>query len=109
MVVLGVLAGDRRDPALAEGWSIIRLMLSIPMIWISLATYAKRWHDADFSGWMVLALFIPLFNVAVAIACGCLPGTAGPNQYGPDPRSESPQPESAGFSQARAAASKGGL
>ena len=77
------------------------------MIWVSLALGAKRLHDRDKSAWwLVLFYVVPgilsslanqmdfgfvLHLVSFAITVwafvelGCLRGTVGPNQYGPDP------------------------
>jgi uncharacterized membrane protein YhaH (DUF805 family) len=77
--------------------------------WAGLAVGIKRLHDRDKSGWWILLFWLGpsilgnwqmttpdlgggfvLALAAVAIAIwavvelGCLPGTPGPNQYGPD-------------------------
>ncbi len=65
---------------------ILFLLLCIPMYWISLAIAVKRWHDRNKSGWWVLIGFVPYIGgLWIFIECGCLRGTAGPNDYGPDP------------------------
>ena len=51
-----------------------------------LAVCIKRWHDRDKSGWWVLIVFVPLIGWLWAlIENGFLPGTTGPNRFGPDP------------------------
>ena len=46
----------------------------------------KRWHDRGKSGWWVLIALIPLVGpIWAIIETGFLPGTSGPNEYGPDP------------------------
>ena len=66
-------------------WAIAGLLF-LALIWPGLAVEIKRWHDRDKSGWWVLIRFIPLIGpLWVLIDCGILEGTAGPNQYGPDP------------------------
>ena len=66
--------------------SPILSLLSLVLIWPGLAVQIKRWHDRDKSGWWVLIGLIPLIGFFwVLIECGILEGTAGPNQYGPDP------------------------
>jgi uncharacterized membrane protein YhaH (DUF805 family) len=92
-------------------FAIVALGLFIP----SLAVAVRRLHDTDRSGWWLLLPFAPyvltiivavmagasqssglmgiamIFNVLVLVASivllvfYCLPGTAGPNKYGPDP------------------------
>ena len=90
---------------------VILLLLYIPLIWIGLAIGAKRLHDRDKSAWWLLVFyvlpgilsslgnqmddlgFLILHVVSFAITVwafvelGCLRGTLGPNQYGPDPLS----------------------
>src|SRR5208337_3611250 len=51
-----------------------------------LAICVRRWHDTGRSGWMTLTLLIPVVNLVVFLLLGFLPGTTGPNKYGPDPR-----------------------
>ena len=54
--------------------------------WINIAATVKRYHDRDKSGWWILILFIPLVGfIWFLIELGCLPGTPGPNRFGPDP------------------------
>jgi uncharacterized membrane protein YhaH (DUF805 family) len=61
------------------GWMILS-------IWISLAVYAKRWHDCSKSGWMSLVLLIPIIGAFWFFGyLGFVRGTSGANQYGDDP------------------------
>jgi uncharacterized membrane protein YhaH (DUF805 family) len=89
---------------------LIGLLLLLAGIWSGLAVGAKRLHDRDKSGWWILLFWLgpsilgarpaatPDFGggfilslgaAAIAIwafvELGCLRGTLGPNQYGPDP------------------------
>lgn len=78
------------DRNVADGTTIAigvgLLILYVPLLWISLAVQAKRWHDRGKSGWHILIGFIPYIGgIWVLVECGCLRGTHGPNQYGPDP------------------------
>lgn len=58
----------------------------LPMIWISLAVQAKRWHDQDKSAWWILIGFIPFVGGLIAlIMCGFIAGTPGPNRFGDVP------------------------
>jgi uncharacterized membrane protein YhaH (DUF805 family) len=46
----------------------------------------KRLHDQDMSGGWVLACFVPyLGELFSLIVLGCMKGTEGSNDYGPDP------------------------
>jgi uncharacterized membrane protein YhaH (DUF805 family) len=94
---------------------LIAIILLIAGTWSGLAVGVKRLHDRDKSGWWVLLFWFGpsllgswqattldsgsiLSLVAAAIAIwafvelGCLPGTPGPNQYGPDPLGNPPLP-----------------
>src|ERR1700738_2225974 len=77
--VLGsnVAMSDDRQEALA------RLGL-VPEI--SLAVGIKRFHDRNKTGVWILIIFVPVIGgLWYLIECGFLRGTAGPNDYGPDP------------------------
>jgi uncharacterized membrane protein YhaH (DUF805 family) len=59
----------------------------------SIAVTVRRLHDRDLSGWWYLAAIvagaIPLLNVLSGLALLVvllLPGTPGPNRFGPDPK-----------------------
>lgn len=74
------------EPEIETSALIVGLAIAAFFLWIVLAVQVKRWHDRGKSGWMVLVYFIPLIgSFWVLIECGFLSGTAGPNQYGPDP------------------------
>jgi uncharacterized membrane protein YhaH (DUF805 family) len=63
-----------------------QLMFMIWIFWPSLAVQAKRWHDRDKSALWLLINFIPFVGpIWAIIENGFLPGTPGPNRYGPDP------------------------
>ena len=65
---------------------IVLVVLCLPMIYVSFAVGAKRWHDRNKSGWWNLIGMIPYVgSIWVFIECGCMRGTKGPNNYGPDP------------------------
>jgi uncharacterized membrane protein YhaH (DUF805 family) len=50
-----------------------------------LAGSAQRFHDLEYSGWAVLWLLIPVINLYFFFLLFFRRGTAGANQYGPDP------------------------
>lgn len=61
---------------------VIWLALIIP----SLAVLVRRLHDQERSGWLVLLAFVPVIGGLVLLVFTLLPGTAGENRYGADPR-----------------------
>ena len=60
-----------------------------PAAGVGVALQVKRWHDLGYTGWLIVLALIPFLNLlylVVALVClGCIEGTRGPNQYGPDP------------------------
>ncbi len=80
--IVAILAGLMNSSIM---WTIFAL-LTLLVIWPSLAISIKRWHDRGKSGWWVLIGLVPLIGGLWAIIeTGFLPGTPGPNEYGPDP------------------------
>lgn len=70
-------------------YSLFALAIFVP----SLAVIVRRLHDRDMSGWWLLGFFvaslIPLIGFVASIAfivIMFLPGTAGENRFGPDPK-----------------------
>jgi uncharacterized membrane protein YhaH (DUF805 family) len=83
-----IIAGDHMAvrEAVGTGTAFVLLIVSIAFVCISLAVGVKRFHDRGKSGWWVLILLVPVIGFPwYLIECGFLPGTAGPNAYGPDP------------------------
>lgn len=69
----------------AVGGTLILLVWLI-ITYSSLAVAAKRWHDRDKSGWWSLIALVPAVGVLwMIVENGFLPGTHGPNRFGPDP------------------------
>jgi uncharacterized membrane protein YhaH (DUF805 family) len=67
-------------------WWLVTLLPTI-------AVTVRRLHDRDLSGWWYLAAVVagvvPLLNVLTGLAMlvvMLLPGTPGPNRFGPDPK-----------------------
>ncbi|MBK8198868.1 MAG: DUF805 domain-containing protein [Acidobacteria bacterium] len=76
MVLIGILA-------------IYVLAIIVP----SIALFVRRLHDINQTGWIALGLYIlgvvPIVGLLASIAqivIGVIPGTVGPNKYGPDPK-----------------------
>jgi uncharacterized membrane protein YhaH (DUF805 family) len=62
-------------------------LLIWPLLSVLMLAASKRCRDADFSPWLgIIAVLIP-FGVLILLFT---PGSAGPNRFGPSPRSEEP-------------------
>jgi uncharacterized membrane protein YhaH (DUF805 family) len=67
-------------------WPAMLLMLVV-----GLAVSARRWHDQDRSGWWsLLLLLFPIGPIAMVAMLGFIPGTPGPNRFGPPPDDAAP-------------------
>ena len=76
-LVVGVVAGFD---------SPLFILVILVVIWPSLALSIKRWHDRGKSGWWIFIALVPLIGgIWALVETGFLPGTNGPNEYGPDP------------------------
>ena len=61
-------------------------LVNLVFLWPLIAVSAKRQHDFNFSGWWALIHFVPGVGSLLLLAVdGSVPGTHGPNRFGPDP------------------------
>lgn len=95
---LGSIDPQQAGRALA-GMGLIAIVMMVPLYlilavtWLAMAALSvRRLHDAGLTGWIYLALllcnFVPLINLfvwVVYLGMMALPGTPGPNRYGPPP------------------------
>ena len=84
------MSGDPQEALARMGpvTSIVLLLFGILVTWISIAVGIKRFHDRNKTGVWILIIFVPVIGgLWYLIECGFLRGTAGPNDYGPDPLS----------------------
>jgi uncharacterized membrane protein YhaH (DUF805 family) len=51
-----------------------------------LGVFWRRMHDTNRSGAWFLLVLIPIIGWIWLLILVCLPGTPGPNKYGPDPK-----------------------
>ena len=70
------------------------LSMPTPLFWVlavainltAITVSVKRCHDRDRSGWFLLMYFLPVLGqIWLFVELGFLPGTSGPNRFGPDP------------------------
>ncbi len=85
-LALGSAFGGGMDPNNMPTIPIWFWLVQIPMLWIGLAVYCKRWHDQDKSGWFSLLLLIPLLGFLIVIVMlGFIGSSPGPNRFGDQP------------------------
>ena len=70
--------------------ALLDVFVLVPILvwfWMMLAVQIKRWHDRGKSGvWCLIGLLPYIGAIWKFIELGCLSGTLGQNDYGPDPR-----------------------
>jgi uncharacterized membrane protein YhaH (DUF805 family) len=73
--------------------TLIGVLYNLAIIYPSIIVQIKRWHDRGKSGWWCLINLVPVIGwIWGLVECGFLPGTPGPNEYGPDPLGGSSAP-----------------
>ncbi|GGD90253.1 membrane protein [Tsuneonella deserti] len=79
--------------ALFGGAGLLILVYGLAVLLPSIAVTIRRLHDRDMSGWWylgaIIGSMIPVVGFLVSIAflvILALPGTPGPNRFGPDPK-----------------------
>jgi uncharacterized membrane protein YhaH (DUF805 family) len=79
--------------ALFGGTGLLIVIYGLAVLLPSIAVTVRRLHDRDMSGWWYLGAIvgsmIPIAGFLVSIAflvLMALPGTPGPNRFGPDPK-----------------------
>lgn len=115
VVALLLMAIAAVSPMVMMVVSIVAVVPYLALLYAGLAVGAKRLHDRNKSAWWLLAFYalptvlsafggisgstgvnlvLGLATLAIGIwgfvELGCMGGTIGPNQYGPDPIPETP-------------------
>ncbi|MBT8201119.1 MAG: DUF805 domain-containing protein [Acidimicrobiia bacterium] len=67
---------------------VLMLFFGLGIIVPSLAVTVRRLHDVDKSGWWYFIGLLPIVGLVLLVFM-VLPGTPGPNQFGPDPKGSS--------------------
>lgn len=105
-LIVGIVAGvvDLSFGLNAYGMpnsQVVSLIVGLAVLAPSVSVMSRRLHDAGQNGWIAaaptavsalggalgsLGAILSILAFVALIAIGFLPGTAGPNQYGPDPK-----------------------
>ncbi len=67
---------------------LIVLAISLPLLMSQFCAMSQRCRDIGYSGMLVLLNFVPFVSMLFQVLLLILPGTKGPNKYGPDPRGD---------------------
>jgi len=81
--VLGILSSI---PFLGVLFWIVLIIFSLGVIVPGIALGIRRLRDTNRSGFFILLGLIPLVGAIILIVFAAQEGTAGDNQYGPDPK-----------------------
>jgi uncharacterized membrane protein YhaH (DUF805 family) len=108
LAVLIVMAAVFALVGFSGVWQSVMLLLLIPLIWTGVALAVKRLHDRNKSAWWLVIFYVlpgimegigefagdaavvlliasSALSIWALVELGFLRGTAGPNDYGPDP------------------------
>ncbi|MFC3674776.1 DUF805 domain-containing protein [Ferrovibrio xuzhouensis] len=86
---LHIAAADIEESSWFEAlnWGV-----SIVVAVLGLAVIAQRCHDIGWPGWLALVALIPYLGIVFWLVLFFIPGTRGPNRYGPVPQDGPPDP-----------------
>lgn len=88
VIALIILILSQEDP---PGLLILAaLLLEVFAFIVFIVAAVKRCHDRNHSGLYLFLYIFPFVNLWLLIELAALPGTRGPNHYGPDPRGFKP-------------------
>jgi uncharacterized membrane protein YhaH (DUF805 family) len=72
----------------AAYWQITSQLAVGVCLYLVLTQSVKRLHDIDLRGWWLLLALLPVANLIIGSGMQFVPGTLGPNRFGPDPKAE---------------------
>ncbi|MNN04887.1 hypothetical protein D3C81_1176270 [compost metagenome] len=64
---------------------LLTLVACLALVVISVCIGVQRLHDIGWSGWLWLLNFAPIVGSVFALLMLFMPGSTGPNRYGPPP------------------------
>ncbi|MFI8483373.1 DUF805 domain-containing protein [Pseudomonas sp. NPDC078700] len=68
---------------------ILILIVTVAIAVVGVMINVQRLHDIGWSGWLLLITIVPLVGSVFSLLILCVPGTNGPNRYGPPPPANS--------------------
>ncbi len=87
-ILAAIMGGFENASANSGATMLLGLLAMVVMLFILVMTviYAiRRLNDINASGWFVLLFLVPIVNLIMGLLLVFLPGTKGPNKFGPRP------------------------
>jgi len=84
-IALGILS---LIPFIGRLFAVVSWLFSLALLIPNLAVGFRRLHDTNRSGLWILLVLIPLVGAIILLVWAAMEGTAGENQYGPDPKGD---------------------
>ncbi len=86
-LIIGIIGG------ILHFGNILSILYALAVLLPGLAVLFRRLHDTGRSAWWVLICFVPFVGAIVLIVFACLDSQPGDNQYGPNPKGVTAQPQ----------------
>jgi uncharacterized membrane protein YhaH (DUF805 family) len=93
LFIFGIAAAVAAEATSGADSALVPLIVLAPvgLFWLialvpSIAVTVRRMHDQDQSGWLTVLTWLPFVGWIFVLVFGFIPGTAGGNRFGPDPR-----------------------
>lgn len=86
-VILGSIAASIVDWVIfgSNDGGPLQALFSLGTLLPSICVGGRRLHDRDMSAWWLLIGLVPVLGTIALLVLFALPGTPGPNRFGPDP------------------------
>jgi uncharacterized membrane protein YhaH (DUF805 family) len=84
--IIDIMVGGINPYTNQPNSSIVVLVAALALIAPTVSAASRRLHDCGQTGWLAALVCIPYVGWIPALVFIFLPGTPGPNPYGPDPK-----------------------
>lgn len=83
--VSNIVLGGFDSMLFGQEFGALQGLFSLLTFLPSICVGGRRLHDRDMSAWWLLVILIPFLGWLFLLVLFILPGTEGPNRFGPDP------------------------
>ncbi len=90
-VIAAFILSYNRAISCSEYGGLFSLLVTIFWPLLCVTVCIRRLHDRNMSGWWFLVLLVPIASLVMLFIIMFLPGTPGPNRFGPDPLGRQPR------------------